>query len=170
MPQYPLARQSYYAVVTAINQAELFVVARSNNVTVDATPPLVDYVRDMFSIPFLPAGGLDADMVGATSMDIGCLFGVRDLESRVESATWCLGTFPGACNAIQPTEITPRLGETEQSVGGLVDGVRYYSLLTVYNYARGIETAISDGFTIDVSPPVCGFISDGPGYDQVLHA
>ena len=47
-----------------------------------------------------------------------------------------------------------------------MDTVKYYSLITVHNNAGGWQTAYSDGFRIDVSPPDCGSIYDGPGYDR----
>ena len=58
-------------------------------------------------------------------------------------------------------EVHHELRESWQSVGGLVDGVTYYSLLVVTNHAGGQTTRTSRGFRIDVSAPKCPG-SDGP--------
>ena len=134
--------------------------------TVDATPPIIDHVRDAFSAATPSLGDDDADVVGATDLEIGCLFSARDAESGIREAKWCLGTFPGACDVIPTVLVEYRLLETQQSVGGLVDQVVYYSLITVLNNAGNWQARVSDGFTVDVSAPACGFVYDGPGYDR----
>ena len=135
--------------------------------TIDATAPIIDHVRDAFGagVRFL-TGPTDADVVAANSLEIGCLFNARDEESGIREAIWCLGSFPGACDVIRPRSIDPSLRETQQSVGNLVDGVSYYSLLTVHNNAGGWQSGWSDGFSIDISGPTCGAIQDGPGFDR----
>jgi hypothetical protein len=51
-------------------------------VTIDATAPIIDYVRDAFGTGVRHlAGPIDVDVVAATSLDIGCLFNARDEES-----------------------------------------------------------------------------------------
>jgi hypothetical protein len=40
-------RQSFYAVIRAINMAELSTSVHSTTVTIDATPPMIDFVRDI---------------------------------------------------------------------------------------------------------------------------
>ena len=136
-------------------------------VTIDATPPIIDYVRDSFGtgVRFL-LGPTDPDVIAATSLDIGCLFSSRDQESGIREAVWCLGSFPGACNVIPPRSVDASLRETHQSVGNLIDGGFYYPLLTVLNYAGNWQSAWSDGFVVDVSAPNCGVIMDGAGVDR----
>lgn len=155
-----------YVEWTATNKAEESTTVQSSVVTVDATPPLIDYVHDTFrgSVPYL--GGQEADVVGSTELDVGCMFSARDLESGLATTRWCLGTFPGACDVYGPIAVDARLRETQQSVGSLINQVRYYSLITVHNNAGNWQSAISDGFTIDVSPPACAEVYDGPGYDR----
>ena len=79
-----------------------------------------------------------------------------------------MGTSPiGSCDHVGYMEMANRLGEAERSVGGLKDGIIYYSLLEVYNYAGGWQTLTSPGVIIDTTPPSCGQIFDGQGIDYL---
>lgn len=56
--------------------------------------------------------------------------------------------------------------ETEQSIGGLQDMTIYYQLIKVWNNAGNYALRVSNGFRIDVSPPTCGLVFDGPSFDR----
>ena len=159
-------KQSFYVQMKAINRAELTIHVNSTVVTVDATKPIVDYVRDTFGHGMLYLGNDEADVVGATDLEVGTLFSVRDAESGIRDASWCLGTFPGACDVIRPVEVPCNLLETQQSVAGLIDTVTYYASITTHNNAGDAQSLTADGFTIDVTAPECALIFDGPGYDR----
>jgi hypothetical protein len=158
--------QSFYVRWRAINRAGLSVNATSINITVDATPPIILYVRDGFpdDTPHLDPD--DPDLVRGMELEVGTIFDAYDPESGLKSAYWCLGSFPGACDVFQQTNLPNFwLWEAGHSVRALIDGVTYYSLITVTNNAGNLATAVSNGFKIDISPPECGLIQDGPGYD-----
>ena len=163
-----LDKQSFYVVMAAYNGAELrSEVATSNVVTVDATPPIIDFVRDSFGSGVRTLMGIvDSDVVAAINCEIGSLFSVSDAESGIREMFWCLGSFPGACDVVPPRPAEPSLRETHQSVGNLADGVKYYPLITIYNNAGDWQSAWTDGFSVDVSGPSCGVIHDGPGFDR----
>ena len=109
----------------AVNAAGLVTRVNSTVVTIDATPPVVDYVLDVFSggVPFL--GGREADLIAATDLDVGCLFTARDAESGIRSATWCLGTVKGECDTAKEREVSHRLRESHETVHGLIDKVTF---------------------------------------------
>ena len=159
-------KQRFYVEWRAVNKAQLSTSVNSTVVTVDATAPMIDYVRDSFGAGVLHLGGADADVVGATELEIGTLFTARDTESGIRSVSWCLGTFPGACDVIQPVDVEHQLLETVQSVRALIDRVTYYALINVINNAGNWQAMVADGFTVDVSAPECAQVFDGPGYDR----
>ena len=43
----------------------------------------------------------------------------------------------------------------------LATGVKYYSIVRAYNRAGLYTTASSDGFLVDISPPIAGMVWDG---------
>ena len=159
-------RETFYVQLKALNKAELATYVTSANVTVDATPPIIDYVRDTFGPSLRFLGGNEADVVGSTELEIHTLFNARDPESGIQSVTWCLGSFPGACDVVQPIEVHAEMAEAQQSVGGLIDSARYYPMVSAYNHAGNWESLVSDGFFVDVSAPICAELYDGPGYDR----
>ena len=157
-------RQSFYVEWKAYNQADLVTSVMSSVVTVDASAPLIDYVRDTFGQLFL--GGVEADVVSGTELEIGTTFAVRDPDSGIGSVAWCLGTFPGACDVIPPVLVEYRLQEAYNSVRGLVDSVYYYATIKVLNQAGDWAAATTDGFVVDVSAPKCAVVMDGPSFDR----
>ena len=54
--------ETFYVLLIAYNRAELTTTVRSSLITVDATPPVLDYACDMFAIPYLPLDGADAQV------------------------------------------------------------------------------------------------------------
>ena len=62
---------------TAVNHATLTASSESGYVTVDATPPVIDYVAD-FDI-----GSAEKDLVGGADLDYELFFGTHDPESGI---------------------------------------------------------------------------------------
>ena len=65
------------------------------------------------------------------------------------------------------SELRALTNPREQSVGGLIDGAIYYSLITATNNAGATASRSTDGFSVDLSPPECGTVMDGPSYDRL---
>lgn len=168
--QFPVElqdRRSYYCVWKTYNQAELSTSVRTSLITVDVTAPIIDYVRESFGSGVRTLSSTDVDAVAGTEVALSCFFAARDDESTVQAVEWCLGTFPGSCDYTgNPISLSSALSETLQSIGGLVDGRWYWSTIQARNGAGAITAVSSDGFQIDVSPPVCAFIYDGPNFDR----
>ena len=168
--------QSFFVKWRALNHASESTYVLSNVVTVDITKPRIKYVRDQVDgdTHFLtaptnlldPRSPSDVKFVGATDFLASVRFRTWDPESGILEARWCLGTFPGACDAVPLEYANYRLMEGVRSVRGLIDGVWYYTFLEVYNGAGNPQTMVSNGFQVDVSPPECGIIVDGPGYQR----
>lgn len=72
------------------------------------------------------------------------------------------------CDAVPVQDVPLTLREVRHSARALVDGVRYYSTIMAVNRAGASSARISDGFTVDLSPPECASILDGPGYDRAF--
>ena len=161
-------KRSFYVNWTAYNGAELTTTVTSAAVTIDATKPIIDYMRDAFGPGYRTLGGSEVDVVNAVDLEVGCLFATHDDESGIREASWCLGPIPKTCDTVNMIPIHHEPRETLQSVRGLVDGATYYSTITVLNNAGGWETASTDGFTTDISPPDCGQVWDGPSFDRVF--
>ena len=78
----------------------------------------------------------------------------------------CVRVCRLSCDTVPMEPVHHEIREPLQSVAGLEDGAIYFSTLTVRNNAGDWQTASSDGFRIDVSPPECGQIYDGPSFDR----
>lgn len=91
----------------------------------------------------------------------------EDLESDVKSIKWCAGLSPGSCNLVQETELTPSSTSTRKVLNKSVkNGERYYVTVNVVNGA-GVQTSyMSDGVTVDETPPTSGIVIYGDGIES----
>lgn len=89
---------SVYAEWRALNYANQSTSVLSDLVTIDTTPPIVDYVYDFVDadVPSLGDDDGDVDFVGAASFLAGVRFNAWDPESAVARVEICLGSLPGA--------------------------------------------------------------------------
>ena len=77
--------------------------------------------------------------------------------------SWCIGSLPASCDRIQntpidvtSTEISAFLNEQPAK-----DGSRYYVTVTAVNSAGLSTTMVSNGVTIDDTPPIAGIVVAG---------
>ena len=141
---------------TAVNHATLTASSESGYVTVDATPPVIDYVAD-FDI-----GSAERDLVGGADLDYELFFGTHDPESGILKTEYCVGGFPGARQV--PGGGEPPLAPRHRGVW--LEGFKYYGTLFVTNGAGNIAFRTTDGFMVDASPLICGAVYDGAAYDK----
>ena len=87
-------KRSFYVNWAAYNQADLVSVVKSPNVVVDATKPIIEYIRDVFRPGIQTLGGSEVDVIAVTDVEVGCLFSTHDDESGIRDASWCLGPLP----------------------------------------------------------------------------
>ena len=149
--------QEIYVDFRCYNHAGLETRYRTTPVTVDATPPEIKYVRDI-DVLRAPAESM------ATEYDLQ--FAVTDVESGIADTSWCLGTFPGACDVSPQLSVDYRAGVASARLTRLVDGVRYYPSVFAVNGAGNQASRVGDGFVVDGSPPLCGKVFDGADLDR----
>ena len=151
---------AFHVWLKAYNRADAFQQTRSALITVDATPPVIDFVNDWY------VGDSEIQYVGKANLTVVTLFKARDVESGIRSAHWYIGTYPGINNVLDRTPVDVRLGGAAQYLEGLLDNVYYYATLEVENGAGSFTFKSSDGFRVDLSPPSCGNVYDGPSFDR----
>lgn len=169
-------RVSYYASWRYENKAQLSTMAFSNVITVDLTPPTVipclDVIEDANLITLSGSAWWErvlpndeVDYVGSTEFSLSVRFEGSDEDSGIAEAEWCIGTIPGACDAAPAGIIDHREMMATRSLV-LQDMTIYYQSVQFMNRAGLFNMAASNGFMVDVSPPVCGQVLDGPAYDR----
>ena len=74
---------------------------------------------------------------------------------------------PGSCNLVQETELTPSSTSTRKVLNKPVkNGERYYVTVNAVNGA-GVQTSyMSDGVTVDETPPTSGIVIYGDGIES----
>ena len=169
-------RVSYYASWRYENKAQLSTMAFSNVITVDLTPPTVipclDVIEDANLVTLSGSAWWErvlpndeVDYVGSTEFSLSVRFEGSDEDSGIAEAKWCIGTIPGACDAAPAGIIDHREMMATRSLV-LQDMTIYYQSVQFMNRAGLFNMAVSNGFMVDVSPPVCGQVLDGPAYDR----
>ena len=132
--------RSYYASVTVYNRVELTAVINSSVVTVDATPPVIAYVRDAIGSGFphlRGANGEDAEAVALNALEVGCLFHAYDLQSglRGEWVADCgRGHSDSGCHSTRTAERANHPYGCEELCGS---GVKLLPTLIMARVGRG---------------------------------
>ena len=88
--------------------------------------------------------------------------GFYDEESGIMKYAWCFGSQPGICDMSGQQEVGSSVTEAECLHCSMLHGRTYYSTVFAWNWA-GLNCSVSsDGFTIDLSPPIILYVRDGP--------
>ncbi|MDQ3265449.1 MAG: hypothetical protein M3Y59_17625 [Myxococcota bacterium] len=122
----------------------------------DVSPPEAGAVSD--------GVGADLDLqLSTTSLDANWS-GFVDPESGIAGYRWWVGTTAGGLDLQAPA--TVGTAASAQASGlSLSTGTRYYVTVEATNGSGLTVTASSDGVVVDGTPPVLGFVHDGPGAD-----
>ena len=88
--------------------------------------------------------------------------GFYDEESGIMNYAWCVGSQPGICDVFGQQNVGNSVTEAECLQCSVSPNRTYYSTVFVWNWAGLNASASSDGFTIDLTPPVIVYIRDGP--------
>ena len=147
----------------AINHAGLDASARSNVVTIDATPPVIAASHEVADA--LRVGGVEYARTDGDDSFFTVRFSMDDPESGIASAAMCLGSFPGACDVLPKAVIDHRQRFARGSLALVVDGFRYYPTVFATNGAGSQAAVTTGGFTVDNAPPMCETVYDGTGID-----
>jgi hypothetical protein len=153
--------ETYYVVFDVLNHAGLRTTVISQPVTIDVTPPVLTAVYDWH------VGPAEVDVIGVANPTLVLQWDVYDPESGVVKVEWCLGYFPQVCDVVNWLEVEePALSrQTAEPLVGLEDNTWYYVTVKVTNGAGSYTVLAADGFVVDLTPPICGYVVDGPGFD-----
>ncbi|KAK3581574.1 hypothetical protein CHS0354_031921 [Potamilus streckersoni] len=150
----------YFISIRAFNKLGLSSLATSWAYIVEASPPIMGHVYD--------GNSSLADQLGVKDLDFQTDLknltvrweGFYDPHSSITSYYISVGRCP-QCEDIM----------TEQKIGiksevtilhlPLVSGLTYYASITACNGADMCTTVMSDGITLDNSPPISGTVLDG---------
>jgi Bacterial Ig-like domain/Calx-beta domain len=131
--------------------------SRVFTIVVDDTPPTPGTVND--------GPGVDVDsQVSATTIAANWS-GFSDLDSGIAGYRWAIGTTPGGTD-VRPFTLVGNVPGASATGLTLVDGNTYFvSVKAVDNAGNESPVAMSDGVTVDSTPPIAGVVNDGPGTD-----
>ena len=169
MPYIPFALglkhlESFYYEWKATNFAGLTTKGRSLSVTIDVTKPIVTYCGDFGRVDD------EKDYVRDAS-PLQVVWEAHDPDSGIDTVKWCIGTMRGSCDTAPMINVPRSMrvatrNDVKSGIGERVSpGIWYYSTVFVRNGAGTIVPRTADGFKLDLDPPVCAFVLDGPGVD-----
>jgi hypothetical protein len=93
-------------------------------------------------------------------------FNVEDPESDVITLTWCIGSRPRSCDLKVSTSLDVTLSKISTYLNQPIkNGDRYYVTLKATNGAGLTSIMVSDGVTVDYTPPNIGMVIDGQDGD-----
>lgn len=111
------------------------------------------------------ACGVDIDFQQSTTRLLANWAGWADADSGVEAYTWCIGTAARLCDVVPQTAAGLNYSVEVDGLA-LHQGVTYFTTVTAANGAGLTASAVSDGVTVDRTPPVMLAVRDGIGaYD-----
>lgn len=146
----------YHAYVRATDKAGLSSVSHSNGVIVDVSPPQCYGVRDGY------VGGLDDDFVTAISFLSANWDPCLDVDTGVMQYEF--GISRNTSYGIEldhPYRVFGRQSKGTYRDINLSHGVKYYIFMKAINYAGVWSAVVSNGVTVDVTPPECSHVGDG---------
>ena len=89
-------------------------------------------------------------------------FQFEDPESDVIALTWCVGSRPGLCNLKPSTSLDVTANKVSAYLNQSIrNGDRYYVTLEAINGAGLTSVMVSNGVTVDYTPPNAGKVIDG---------
>ena len=160
-PDRPLLEgRSYVFYVRAWINTTHYAVFQSSGITVDVSGPRV------VTGGRLREGGLGANMdidYSANQSNINVTWNgvfISDLSGAHSSYEIGIGDSPGADNVV-PLSPLPSLPATTSLTGNFSHGMMYYTTLRATSPLSVTVDTISDGFTVDSSPPEVGVVLDG---------
>ena len=161
-PLHPLLNgETYVFYVRGWLNDTHYAVFRSSGITVDVSGPRV------VSGGRLREGGSGAELdYTANTSTIEVTWNgvfIEELSAVYSTYEIGIGTVPGSDNvlAFSPTPSPPY---TTALSGPLTDGQTYYTTLRATSPLSVTMDTISDGFSVDTTPPEVGVVMDGLGY------
>ena len=169
-PSYPLRDgMSYVFYVRAWLNATSSVTFSTAGVTVDLYgPQAIGGLRVKEVLSSSPGGGVqDIDFSPNVSSVVTSWAGVfvANPSSALTTYSVGLGDTPGSANVRGLTQAQT----TSATFSGLTltPGVRYYAVVVATSPLQASTVSVSDGFVVDVTPPLVGEVVDGWGYGDL---
>ncbi|ESO83749.1 hypothetical protein LOTGIDRAFT_168990 [Lottia gigantea] len=148
---------TYYINVQAINSVGMSTILISRPLIVDTTPPITGLVFDGISGDNNIA---DTDYISNTLPPSVRWERFHDPHSSIKHYTVQIGTCPGCDDVLPQTETRTRHNFTFTNIR-FISGIKYFTMVTGCNMAELCSSISSDGFIIDVTPPIRGHVIDG---------
>ena len=162
-----LPGQRYFIIVRAWNQAGLRRTVISDGILLDITPP---HVADTYLHDTLPLSLLTRDQDFQTTHDAAAptwRFGFVDGESPVATYTVSLEDDYG--KTIKTADFTS-VTKTATFTDLFLENGGIYTVVVNCTNAAGLTTsAKTDGFLVDITPPVMGSVFDGQNVLQDIN-
>ncbi|HOO55334.1 MAG TPA: FG-GAP-like repeat-containing protein [bacterium] len=151
--------QSYYFSIIAENNAGLQATpVQTDGIYVDSTPPTtVTLVND--------GDGNDEDYTTYTDRLSANWSAASDPETAVLRYWYCAGTSEGASDVISWTDNSTSTRFTNAGITLSVGPVYYVTVKSENSLGLISATKVSDGITVDYTPPTSVEVSDGTGAD-----
>ncbi|KAK7496776.1 hypothetical protein BaRGS_00011985 [Batillaria attramentaria] len=157
--------QGYILHVRAWLSSHEHVTFISSPVMVDHTPPQVRRGRAVIDSDVTCS--VDVDYVTTEPSVTACWDGVfRDAESQITQFEVWFGTSVYADDHVQKFHVGLNTSWSFPT-SGLERGTRYYVTVRAVNGAGLMTTAVSDGVTVDVTPPVAGVVFAATRYTHL---
>ena len=140
---------TYYITVLAVTASGEYIVASSNGVIIDTSPPEQIASIDHFDVSFSTVQPTDFQ---ASNDTISARWAYRDLQSGIVEYQWAIGTAPNR-DDIQPFMSVGTATEATNSnlLGALEHNTTYYVTVIATNGAGLSSNATSDGVTYTAS-------------------
>jgi|GEM_PF-806313 len=144
--------KTYYFAVRAINGAGLVSgVGVSDGITLDSTPPAAPVVKD---------DGIYSTQQTTLHASWTC----SDPDSGIARVEYAIGTSPGSQDLVEFTSVGTATEITRNDLA-LENGSKYYFSVRAVNGAGLISNVgISDGITVDFTPPATPVVIDDGKY------
>ncbi|XP_046568758.1 uncharacterized protein LOC124277142 [Haliotis rubra] len=144
--------------IRAVNSVDLSTASHGDvPILIDFTPPVVGKVLDGDKLLEDVEYQHNTQMICAQWVDF------YDPESGIDSYLWGVGTTAGADDILPFTNFTHQV-KSWCNVTTLHHNTTYYSTVVAFNGAINQKEiqATSNGVLVDITPPLLGFVQDGP--------
>ena len=142
----------YFATVTCVNKAGLKTITVSDGVIIDVTPPVVLFIKH--------------ERFQKSNTETQVTWRFVDPESPIKCYKISLLKGHNFQNGLVagPVNVSSEVRRyTIKFENSLSNGLKYYIHISAQNYLGLSSSIISDGFTVDTTPPYCQAVWDGIG-------
>ena len=137
----------YVSSVRCVNGAGAYADLDSDGYVVDTTAPSSTYATIRHQ-----EHDVEVSVQPHANVIAASWYGFMELESRVASFAWAIGTTPHASDVMNVTNVGPLTSASTEVA--LMDGTTYYVTVYATNLAGLVSSSSSAGVTVDSSAPL----------------